>query len=227
MTKRRDRRLTLAGGGRNAVLAAGLVGVVLGMLGLSFAAVPLYSLFCRTTGYGGTTQRAQQVSAAILDRKMRVAFNADVNQDMPWGFKPETQQITIKVGEPALIKYHAENRSGEPIVGTAVYNVTPLKAGRYFTHVQCFCFTEQRLEPGQAVDLPVYFYVDPAIASDHNMDDVDTITLSYTFFRAKSDSLDEAITKLNQDIDRSRGTAGNTTPGTPSVAGATAARPVN
>ncbi|HYD30125.1 MAG TPA: cytochrome c oxidase assembly protein [Azospirillaceae bacterium] len=170
---------------RNAVVLLSLVAVVAGMVGLSFAAVPLYSLFCRVTGYGGTTQRAEAAASRVLDRTVTVRFNADVNGDLPWGFQPQQLDMTVRLGETALAFYRAENRSARPVTGTAVFNVTPDKAGPYFSKIACFCFTEQHLEPGQAVDMPVTFFVDPKMADDPGMDDVTSITLSYTFFRVK------------------------------------------
>ncbi|MBP2303132.1 cytochrome c oxidase assembly protein [Azospirillum picis] len=170
---------------RNRVLLGSLFGLVMGMIGLTYASVPLYSLFCSVTGFGGTTQRAEAAAAKVLDRKVAIRFNADTNSALPWSFKPEQQELVLKLGETGLAAYRAENRANRATVGTAVYNVTPEKAGAYFNKIQCFCFDEQILQPGQAVDMPVTFFVDPAMADDPNMDDVTTITLSYTFFRAK------------------------------------------
>ncbi|MFM2043950.1 MAG: cytochrome c oxidase assembly protein CtaG [Pseudomonadota bacterium] len=165
--------------------------MALGMVGLSFAAVPLYDLFCRVTGFGGTTQVAEGYAGAILDRKITIRFNGDVNRDLTWGFRPEVTSMDVRIGEAALTSYHAVNTSDTPLVGTATYNVTPEKAGIYFNKIQCFCFTEQMLTPGQSVDMPVYFFVDPAIADDPGMADVTTITLSYTFFKAPDQGLAE------------------------------------
>lgn len=173
---------------RNGRMAAGLGVIVVGMVGLSFAAVPLYDLFCRVTGYGGTTQVAQGVSERVLDREIEIRFNADVNGSIGWDFRPDTHSIKVKVGEPTTTHYFAHNRENRAVVGTAVYNVTPDKAGIYFQKIQCFCFDEQKLEAGQSVEMPVFFFVDPAIADDPAMDDVKTITLSYTFFRASDQS---------------------------------------
>jgi len=178
---------------RNGVVLGALVGVVLGMVGLSFAAVPLYGIFCRATGFGGTTQRASQAASHMLDRKIEIRFNTDVNGELPWVFKPNQRSVTLKVGETGMATFHAHNESGTPLVGTAVYNVTPEKAGLYFDKIQCFCFTQQLLRPQESADLPVAFYIDPAIADDRNMDDVSVITLSYTFYKAKSQALDKAI----------------------------------
>jgi cytochrome c oxidase assembly protein subunit 11 len=178
---------------RNGVVLGALTGVVLGMVALSFAAVPLYQVFCRATGFGGTTQRASQGAAQVLDRKIEIRFNTDVNSELPWLFKPNQRSVTLKVGETGMATFHAVNKSSEAVIGTAVYNVTPEKAGLYFDKIQCFCFTQQLLKPQESADLPVAFYVDPAIAKDPNLDDVTVITLSYTFYRAKSPELDKAI----------------------------------
>ena len=172
---------------RNLIVMVSLVGLVFGMIGLSFASVPLYNLFCKVTGFGGTTQVAEGPAGKILDRKVKVRFNADVNGALPWGFKPDVHEMEVRIGEAAMTSYRATNHSGQPIVGMAAYNVTPDKAGIYFNKIQCFCFDEQRLEAGQTVDMPVYFFVDPAMADDPKLDDVSTITLSYTFFRAHDD----------------------------------------
>jgi cytochrome c oxidase assembly protein subunit 11 len=161
-----------------------LLGIVAVMVGLVSASVPLYRLFCQVTGYGGTTQRAEAAPDVVSDRMMTVRFNADVNGGLPWSFYPEQREVTLPIGEPALAFYRAENRSGKTITGTATFNVTPLKAGQYFNKIECFCFTEQTLQPGQSVDMPVSFFVDPAILDDPNLDEVHTITLSYTFFRS-------------------------------------------
>ena len=172
---------------RNLTVMVSLVGLVFGMIGLSFASVPLYNLFCKVTGFGGTTQVAEGPAGEILDRTVKVRFNADVNGALPWGFRPDTHEMEVRIGESAITSYRAVNHSDQPIVGMATYNVTPDKAGIYFNKIQCFCFDEQRLEPGQTVDMPVYFFVDPALADDPKLDDVSTITLSYTFFRAHDD----------------------------------------
>jgi cytochrome c oxidase assembly protein subunit 11 len=166
---------------RNARTALVLAGVFAGMVGLSFAAVPLYRLFCQVTGFGGTTQIAE-VAPEALERTIKVRFNADRSPELPWAFKPKQVEVEVKLGERAMAYYTAENLSDEPVSGTATFNVTPLKAGKYFSKIACFCFTEQTLQPGERVDMPVDYFVDPAILDDPNMADVGTITLSYTFF---------------------------------------------
>jgi cytochrome c oxidase assembly protein subunit 11 len=169
---------------RNLVTVFALLCILGGMGTLVAYSVPLYQLFCRVTGYGGTTQVATAPSGRILDRKITVRFNADVDRQLPWRFAPEQDRIEVRVGEQALAFYRAESKASEPVVGTATFNVTPAKAGQYFNKIDCFCFTEQKLAPGEVADLPVQFFIDPALARDPNLDDVTTITLSYTFFRA-------------------------------------------
>jgi cytochrome c oxidase assembly protein subunit 11 len=170
-------------GRRKAATALLATGVIALMLGLTAAAVPLYRLFCQVTGYGGTTRIAEALPAAPLGPTIKVRFNAEVDPALPWTFQPAQREIEIRIGEPSLAYYRARNRSDAAIVGQAVFNVTPFKAGVYFDKIACFCFEEQRLQPGEEVDMPVSFFVDPAILDDPNTGDVRTITLSYTFFR--------------------------------------------
>jgi cytochrome c oxidase assembly protein subunit 11 len=159
-----------------------LVGVIAGMLGLTAAAVPLYRLFCQVTGYGGTTQRAEQAPGQAGERTIEVRFNADTAHNLPWSFAPAARAVEVRIGEQTLAFYRAQNHGNDPIAGTATFNVTPAKAGVYFSKIDCFCFTEQVLEPGQTADLPVSFFVDPAILDDPATRDLRSITLSYTFF---------------------------------------------
>ena len=166
---------------KNRRLVTGLGVVVVGMVGMSYAAVPLYDLFCRVTGFGGTTQIASERSNTVLDRAIKVRFDA-MTTNIDWAFQPIQRQIALKVGENALAFYRATNRASESLTGTATFNVTPLKVGAYFSKVECFCFTEQTLGPGETIEMPVAFYVDPAINDDPNLRDVKTITLSYTFY---------------------------------------------
>jgi cytochrome c oxidase assembly protein subunit 11 len=164
-------------------MTAGLAtGVIAGMLGLTAAAVPLYNLFCRVTGYGGTTQRAEQAPDMVGKETIKIRFNADVAQDMPWSFAPVAREIEVRIGEQTLAFYRAHNGASWPVTGTATFNVTPAKAGLYFSKIDCFCFTEQTLAAGESVDMPVSFFVDPAILDDPGARDVRSITLSYTFF---------------------------------------------
>lgn len=168
----------------NATLALVFAGLAVGMVGASFAAVPLYRLFCQVTGYAGTPRIAATApEAPAATGSVIVRFNADVNHDLPWRFGPAQRQVTARLGETVLINYVAENLSEAPVTGTATFNVTPMKVATYFTKIQCFCFTEQRLGPGERVEMPVTFYVDPEIAEDPATAEVKTITLSYTFFR--------------------------------------------
>lgn len=157
------------------------VGVVLFMGAMGWAAVPLYDLFCRVTGYGGTTNRAEASSGVVLDQTMRVRFDAGVARDFPWTFKPVDRVSEIRLGEVGLAFYEAHNPTDEPIAGTASYNVSPYDAGRYFTKIDCFCFELQVLQPGETVLMPVTYFVDPDILSNRDARDIHTITLSYTF----------------------------------------------
>lgn len=167
-----------------AVTVFSLLAVLGGMVTLTAFSVPLYELFCSVTGYGGTTQIAAGPADRVVDRTITIRFNADVNSKLPWKFEPVQGAVTVRVGEPTLAYYRASSDSDVPIVGTATFNVTPAKAGQYFNKIDCFCFTEQKLVPGEVADLPVQFFIDPAIVEDRNLDDVTTITLSYTFFKA-------------------------------------------
>ncbi len=172
---------------RNRMVVALSLAVVTGMFGLVAASVPLYRLFCQVTGFGGTTQRADAAGRTVGDRDVTVRFNADVNGRLPWRFHPEQLQMTLAIGEQGLAFYQATNLSARTITGTATFNVTPFKAGPYFSKIQCFCFTEQTLAPGESMDMAVSFFVDPTILDDPNLADVHTITLSYTFFEAADD----------------------------------------
>ncbi len=154
----------------------------IGMVGAAYAAVPLYRMFCQVTGFGGTTQVAAAAPAEMGERIITVRFNADTAGAMLWRFRPLQRAVTVRVGEQTLALYEAVNPSWRRIVGTATFNVTPAKAGAYFNKIECFCFTEQALTPGESVDMPVSFFVDPSISDDPNLDDLNTITLSYTFF---------------------------------------------
>lgn len=162
--------------------AAALFAVAFGMVGLAYASVPLYRLFCQVTGYGGTTQTAERAPEAASDRTVTVFFDANTARDLAWEFAPSQRSVNVRVGEESLAFYRARNTADRPVTGQATFNVTPAKAGLYFVKVECFCFSEQTLAPGQSADMPVTFFVDPAIAEDPNLDDVEEITLSYTFF---------------------------------------------
>ena len=158
-----------------------LVGVAATMLSLSFAAVPFYDWFCRVTGYGGTTSTAATGSDVILDRTIKIRFDASRERGMPWEFRAEQPQVTIRIGETGLAFYEAYNPTDRTVAGTASFNVMPDAAGGYFTKIECFCFTEQVLKPGERVQMPVSYYVDPAILNDPEGKFVKEITLSYTF----------------------------------------------
>jgi cytochrome c oxidase assembly protein Cox11 len=163
---------------------AALSAVIAVMAVLVAFSVPLYRLFCSATGFGGTTQRADLATGAVGKRIVTVRFTTDVAPGLPWRFEPEQRSVKVRPGEEKLVFFSAENLRAEPIVGHATFNVTPAKAGVYFNKIQCFCFDEERLGPRQKVDMPVDFFVDPALAEDRNASDVQTITLSYTFFRS-------------------------------------------
>jgi cytochrome c oxidase assembly protein subunit 11 len=166
---------------RNNSIAAIFGAVALGMLGLAYAAVPLYQMFCRTTGYGGTVQRVAKPASTVLDRTITIRFDANVT-DLAWTFEPVKRTMDVRIGENTVAFYRATNTSDRPLVGAATYNVSPEISGAYFNKLACFCFTEQRLEPGETVDMPVSFYVDPAIMADKDGRQVKQITLSYTFY---------------------------------------------
>ncbi len=176
---------------RNGRTALVLVGLVAGMVGLSFASVPLYRLFCQVTGYGGTTRVAESLPEQIGERVLTIRFNSDTHPDLPWAFQPAQRAVELRVGESGLAFYKARNLAARATTGVSTFNVTPQKAGPYFNKVQCFCFEEQTLQPGEEIEMGVSFFVDPAIEDDPNLADVRTITLSYTFLRSLDDLLDE------------------------------------
>ncbi|SFP04946.1 cytochrome c oxidase assembly protein [Tranquillimonas alkanivorans] len=157
------------------------VGVIVFMGSMAWASVPLYDLFCAVTGYGGETSVAEQGSDEILDETIRVRFDGSLARDMPWEFKPLEDEIEIRIGETGLAFYEAYNPTDRPVAGQASYNVAPFDAGGFFTKIDCFCFTEQVLQPGERVQMPVTFYVDPAIVDDRDAKYIHKITLSYTF----------------------------------------------
>lgn len=161
-------------------------GVVAGMVGMSYAAVPLYQMFCQVTGFGGTTQRADAAPTRVTGQTISVRFDANVAPGLGWGFMPEQTAQTLKIGEQKLAFYKAVNNSGEPVSGQAVFNVTPDIAGQYFNKIECFCFTEQTLQPGETVEMPVTFFVDPDLDQNQDLDTVHDITLSYTFYASEN-----------------------------------------
>ncbi len=166
---------------RRTVLAS--VAAIAMMTGLVSYSVPLYRMFCQVTGFGGATQRAEAAPSAVGERVITVRFNADISSKLPWEFRPAQSEIKVRVGAAAHADYIAHNTSGKATVGTATFNVSPAKAGRYFNKIECFCFTEQRLAAGEREKMGVDFFIDPAILGDRGLDDVETITLSYTMFR--------------------------------------------
>ncbi len=196
---------------KNLKLAGALFGLVFLMVAVSFASVPLYTLFCRVTGYGGATDKAEGLPSVIIDRTVHVRFNADTARGMPWVFKPEQVAIDVKLGQGGITSFFAHNKTDQVVKGTAIYNVSPPKAGKYFKKIQCFCFDEQTLNPKQDVHMPVYFYVDPAMNEDPFMDDVKTITLSYTFFKTDSHELEGALDKFYEENVDSETIKSNTT----------------
>jgi cytochrome c oxidase assembly protein subunit 11 len=178
MTAIAERRL------KRDVLVAGLCGAVVAlMVGAAFAAVPFYNWFCRTTGFGGTTQVADKAPGEVLGRSIYVRFDSNVAAGLPWRFVPEQNEIKVHIGEVATVHYKVVNEAARSITAQASYNVSPPTVGAYFTKINCFCFTQQTLKPSETREMTVVFYVDPAIAKDHEQDDLNTITLSYTFYR--------------------------------------------
>jgi cytochrome c oxidase assembly protein subunit 11 len=171
----------------NRMVGVVCAGVFFGMIGVAYAAVPLYTLFCQVTGYGGTTQRVEQYSDRILDREITVRFDANTSGALPWDFQPVQRDVRIRIGETAQIAYKATNLFDTPTTGKASFNVTPELAGAYFNKVECFCFTDTTLKPGESLDMPVVFYVDPDIVDVPELKHVGTITLSYTFFPTEAE----------------------------------------
>ena len=182
------------------------VSVVFLMGGLAWASVPFYDWFCRVTGFGGATNVAEYASDVILDETIKVRFDASLERDMPWTFQPEVREMEIRIGETGLAFYEAHNPLDVPIAGQAAYNVTPYEAGAFFDKIECFCFTEQVLMPGETVMMPVSFFVDPAIVDDREGQYVHTITLSYTFYQIdlpdeemQASLAPQALTPASQD----------------------------
>lgn len=183
---------------RNTRTAITAFAVVAGMVGLSFAFVPLYTLICQVTGLAGTPQVAGSNETEVSAEKITVRFDENVDRSLPWDFEANEKSVTINLGAEYFTSYKSTNLSDEPVTGISTFNVTPLKAAQYFTKIECFCFTEQTLEPGQSVDMPVTFYVDPAILDDDLASDVKAITLSYTFYRTLDDVPDEEPEIISQ-----------------------------
>ncbi len=177
---------------RMALTAAACAVFIAAMVGMSFAAVPLYAIFCQVTGLGGTTQRADAAPETMADRSIQVRFDANVGNDLGWSFRPLTRKVDVRMGEVGEALFVAENRTDKPLTGTAVFNVTPLEVGAYFNKIACFCFDEQTLQPGERVEMPVTFFVDPAMAEDSDVDYVRSLTLSYTFYPVDTPDADAA-----------------------------------
>jgi cytochrome c oxidase assembly protein subunit 11 len=173
---------------KRGLVALVLAGVVAGMVGLSFAAVPLYRMFCQATGFGGVPQVAEAAPDTILDRTIKIRFDTNVDADLPWDFKSEQRSVDVRIGESALVFFKAHNTTEKPVSGTAGFNVAPEIAGRYFTKIECFCFKQQTLAAGQSVEMPVTFFVDPKIVEDASTKNIEEITLSYTFYRSDDPS---------------------------------------
>jgi cytochrome c oxidase assembly protein subunit 11 len=177
-----ERNGTEKSGLGNGAVVAICCSFVIGMAGMAYAAVPLYEMFCKVTGYGGTTQRVEQASDIILDRTVKVRFDANTGPGLAWTFEPVEREVELKIGETVQVMYKARNMASTPTTGQATFNVTPQAAGAYFNKVQCFCFTETTLKPGEELLMPVVFFVDPAIVEPVETKGIHTITLSYTFY---------------------------------------------
>ena len=170
---------------QNRLILSTLFFIFIVMLSLSYASVPLYDLFCKVTGFGGTTQVAEKSPESnIFDNSINIRFDSNVSKDLDWSFSPEIKVLSLAIGKESKILYHAKNLGDIPVVGTATFNVTPAKAGKYFMKIDCFCFEEQLLMPGDSIKMPVTFFIDPDILLDENANEINEITLSYTFMRS-------------------------------------------
>jgi cytochrome c oxidase assembly protein subunit 11 len=170
---------------RDLLVAACCSALVVGMVGAAYAAVPLYNWFCKTTGFGGTTQVSEKAPDHVLGRTLTIRFDSNVAPGLPWRFQPEQNQIQVRIGEVATVHYKVINEAARDVSGQASYNVSPPTVGGYFNKINCFCFTEQRLKAGETREMAVVFYIDPSIANDRDQNDLSTITLSYTFYRQR------------------------------------------
>ena len=170
------------------MLGGVVAAVMAAMTGMSFAAIPLYRMFCAATGFGGTPDITGAVAPGASGQIIRVRFNADTDPGLPWAFAPDQNEVSLNLGDEQVAFYHASNRSSRPVTGMALYNVTPEKVGKYFHKTACFCFNKQTLSPNQNMEFPVSFWIDPAIRTDPNTADIKVITLSYTFFRSLEDA---------------------------------------
>ena len=169
---------------RDRTVAIACLAFACGMVGAAYASVPLYRMFCQITGYGGTTQRAETAPGRVLDSVVTVRFDSNASPDVPWAFQPVEREIRVKLGEVRQTSYRVENRSDKRVTAQATYNVTPDASGSYFNKLECFCFTDQTLEPGEVREMPIIFFVDPAMVDAEELKHLPAITLSYTFFRA-------------------------------------------
>ncbi|KQY48372.1 MULTISPECIES: cytochrome c oxidase assembly protein [Rhizobium/Agrobacterium group] len=186
----------------NGVIVASCIAFVVGMTGMAYAAVPLYDMFCRVTGYNGTTKRVEQASDVILDRKIKVTFDANIASDLPWVFKPVQREIELKIGETVQVEFEATNVAKKATTGQAVFNVTPMAAGAYFNKVECFCFTETTLQPGEDLKMPVVFFIDPEIVKAVETKGINTLTLSYTFYAREPSKPVAALKAKPAETDR-------------------------
>ena len=185
----------------NGVIVGSCLAFVVGMTGMAYAAVPLYDMFCKVTGYNGTTKRVEQASDVILDKTIKVTFDANTASDLPWDFKPVQREIELRIGETVQIEFEAKNLSKKATTGQAVFNVTPMAAGAYFNKVQCFCFTETTLKPGEDMKMPVVFFVDPEIVKAVETKGINTLTLSYTFYARQPSKPIAALTVKPAETD--------------------------
>lgn len=186
---------------RNARVVLMSTATVVAMIGLTYASVPLYRLFCQVTGFGGTTQRAEAAPQQVIDKTISVRFDANTSGKLEWAFHPVQPSVRVKFGEQSMAYYEAVNRSDKTLTGSAVFNVTPPQAGAFFNKIQCFCFTEQTLKPGEKIQMPVTFFVDPDMLNDPDAAGVDEITLSYTFYPVdKPKAVTEARTQAPASV---------------------------
>ena len=198
MTERTDHSGPTPPSHRRDMIVAGACGAFVAcMVGMSYAAVPLYDWFCRATGFNGTTQVATQAPTSVLDHKIMVRFDANVGGGLPWRFEPEQNTIEVKLGEVVTVNYLVTNLSARETLGVAAYNVAPLNIGAYFHKINCFCFNEQKLKAGEKREMPVVFFIDPALAQDADAPDLNTITLSYTFYPQREPQRPVAETRTN------------------------------
>lgn len=173
---------------RDVIVAACCGAFVAMMVGAAYASVPLYTWFCKTTGFGGTTQVAERAPGQVLGRELTIRFDSNVAPGLPWRFEPEQNEIKVRIGEVATVHYKVVNQAAREITAQAGYNVSPPQVGGYFTKINCFCFTQQTMKPGETRDMTVVFYVDPEIVKDRDQNDLNTITLSYTFYRQRDEA---------------------------------------